>query len=69
LIAQKAEAYFGLGLVHESTTAAKEAYKIAYPIGSQKTISRIKSLYTVLESSPYRKEKSVAQLGMVLTGM
>ncbi len=66
LVAQKAEAYFGLGLVKESTTAAKEAYEIAYPIGSQKTISRIKSLYMLLEDSPYRKEKSVAQLGMVL---
>jgi tetratricopeptide (TPR) repeat protein len=66
LNAQKAEAYFGLGLIDESTTASVEAYEIANSIGSQKTISRIKNLYTLLEGSSYRKEKSVAQLGVML---
>lgn len=68
LIAQKAEAYFGLGLIKESTVLAKEAYGIANSIGSQKTISRVKSLYSLLEGSPYREEKSVTQLGAVLSG-
>ncbi|WP_233097707.1 hypothetical protein [Dictyobacter vulcani] len=67
LIAQKAEAYYGLGCIDESAETAIDAFHIAHTIGSQKTIARVKNLYTLLNSSPYRKEKSVAQLGATLT--
>lgn len=66
LISQKAEAYYGLGFIHESTATAKEAFEIAQPIGSQKTISRVKDLYALLEQSSYRKESCVVQLGTIL---
>lgn len=66
LIAQKAEACYGAGDIDESVERAKEAFSIANTIGSQKTLARIKSLYTVLDQSPYRKESSVIQLGTLL---
>ena len=66
LIAQKAEAYYGLGCIDESTLTALEAFNIARSIGSQKTIARVKTLYTSLTQSRYKKESSVAQLGRVL---
>lgn len=66
LIAQKAEAYYGLGFISESTLAAKEAFEIARLIGSQKTISRVQDLYTLLSQSIYRKENCVVQLGTTL---
>jgi tetratricopeptide (TPR) repeat protein len=69
LIAQKAEAYYGLGYVDQSTEAAEMAYSIARNIGSEKTISRVKNLYAALQQSPYRKAKSVINLGMMLGTM
>jgi tetratricopeptide (TPR) repeat protein len=66
LIAQKAEAYYGLGYIDESVSAAQEAFGLASSIGSQKTIARVKSLSTLLNRSPYRMENSVAQLGRIL---
>jgi len=66
LIAQKAEAYYGLGYVDLSTENAEMAYSIAHQIGSEKTISRVKNLYMALQQSPYRKARSVTELGMIL---
>jgi hypothetical protein len=42
------------------------AYSIARNIGSEKTISRVKNVYAALQQSPYRKAKSVTNLGMML---
>jgi transcriptional regulator with XRE-family HTH domain len=66
LIAQKAEAYFGLGQIDGCIEAAKMAYNIARSIGSEKTISRVKNLNLSLQKLPYRKEQCVVQLGMML---
>ncbi len=66
LIAQKAEAYYGLELIKESIKTAIEALILAQAIGSQKTINRVKDLHSLLELSRYRKEKDVVQLGTML---
>ena len=50
----------------ESINTAKDAFKIARAIGSQRTIARVTDLCTLLDNSPYRKESSVAQLKAVL---
>jgi hypothetical protein len=63
LIAQKAEAYYGLGYINESVSTALDAFEIAHTIGSQKTMARVHNLYTQLKQSPYGKERSVLQLG------
>ena len=67
LIAQKAEAYYELGLIGESTEEAVNALTIAKTIGSQKTINRVKVLHSLLEQSRYRKDTGVVQLGTMLT--
>jgi hypothetical protein len=67
LIAQKAEAFYGLGSVDESTKTAIEALTIAQTIGSQKTMNRVKDLHSILEQSRYRKENGVVQLRTMLT--
>jgi tetratricopeptide (TPR) repeat protein len=67
LIAQKAEAFYGLGLIDESTKSAMEALTIAQPIGSQKTIDRVKCLHLLLQQSQYKNEKGVVHLGKMIT--
>ncbi len=67
LIAQKAEAYYGLHLIEESALTAKEAFSIASTIGSQKTIDRVQILHMDLAQSPYKKESSVLQLEKLLS--
>jgi tetratricopeptide (TPR) repeat protein len=66
LIAQKAEAYFGLGLIDLSVSTAEEALMLARSVGSQKTAARIQSLHSLLQASKWRKEHSVARLGALL---
>jgi tetratricopeptide (TPR) repeat protein len=66
LIAQKAEAYYGLELIEESIKTAIEALILAQTIGSQKTMNRVRDLHSLLEQSRYRKEKDVVQLGTML---
>jgi tetratricopeptide (TPR) repeat protein len=66
LIAQKAEAYFGLGLIDLSVSTAEEALMLARSVGSQKTAARIQSLHSLLQASKWRKERSVARLGALL---
>jgi len=41
-------------------------YVFAQPIGSQKTIDRVKNLHSLLEQSPYRKETGIVHLGTML---
>ncbi len=67
LIAQKAEALYGDGLVDASVATAEEAWALANSVGANKTIARVKILHTTLLQSPWRKEQSVARFGAKLT--
>lgn len=67
LIAQKAEALYGDGLVDASVATAEEAWALATSVGANKTIARVKILHTTLLQSPWRKEQSVARFGAKLT--
>jgi tetratricopeptide (TPR) repeat protein len=66
IIAQKAEAYYGLGAINECIMNAKEALTLARSAGSNKTIDRVRNLYSILEQSPWGKDQSIAQLGDML---
>ncbi len=67
LLSQKAEAYYGLGYIDESVSIAEEALKLARSIGANKTLARVRTLHTTLLQSSWRKERSIAQLGAVLS--
>ena len=67
LLAQKAEAYYGLGYIDETVTIAEEAITLARSIGANKTLARVRILHTDLLQSPWRKERSIARLGAVLS--
>ena len=62
LIAQKAEAYYGLGEIDTCVTTAEEALTLAHAVGASKTIARVKDLHATLTQSHWRKEQSVARL-------
>lgn len=67
LLAQKAEAYYGLGFIDESVTIAEEALILARSVEASKTLVRVRNLHTTLLQSPWRKERSIARLGAVLS--
>ncbi len=67
LLSQKAEAYYGLGYIDETVTIAEEAITLARSIGANKTLARVRTLHTTLLQSPWRKERSIARLGAVLS--
>lgn len=66
LLAQKAQAYYGLNDLWECITMAEEAYKLADAVGSAKTLARLRSLQQTLLHSRWGKEASVIRLGMLL---
>jgi transcriptional regulator with XRE-family HTH domain len=66
LLAQKAEAYYGLGAIEACTASANEALALGRSAGSNKTIARVRTLYDHLLQSSWRKEPSVTQLGETL---
>lgn len=66
LIAQKAEAYYGLGFIDMCCLTAEEALTLARSVGSDKTIGRVEQLHAALLESRWRKEVSVARLGALL---
>jgi hypothetical protein len=66
ILAQKAEAFLGLGTLDACIMNAQEALFLAKTAGSNKTMARINALYTALVGSPWRKEQGVIQLGMAL---
>ncbi len=66
LIAQKAEAFYGLKQVGECIEVAEEACILANAVGSRKTIERLQRLYLVLAKSRWRKENGVERLGALL---
>jgi len=67
LLAQKAEAYYGLGEVDASVMIAEEALLLAHSVGASKTHVRVQQLHATLLQSPWRKERSTAHLGALLT--
>lgn len=66
LLAQKAEAYYGLGAIEACTASASEALTLGRSAGSGKTIARVRSLHTTLAQSSWGKESGIAQLGEML---
>jgi tetratricopeptide (TPR) repeat protein len=67
LLAQKAEACYGLGILDDCISHALTAVTLARSAGSRKTEDRIKTLHTKLAQSPWRKEQSVSQLEKALS--
>jgi len=66
LIAQKAEALYGLKEIAACIDLAEEAYALAEAVGSQKTLARLRTLYAWLVQSRWRKEAGVVRLGALL---
>jgi tetratricopeptide (TPR) repeat protein len=66
LIAQKAEALYGLQHITECAMIAEEAFVLAKSVGSMKTIARIKILHASLAQSRWKGEPGVARLGALL---
>lgn len=62
LLAQKAEAYYGLGIIDACTSNALSALLLARSAGSSKTEDRIRTLHAKLTQSSMRKEQSIIQL-------
>lgn len=67
LIAQKAEAYYGLGMIDACIGNALSALSLARSAGSSKTENRIRTLYTTLIQSSRGKDQSVIQLKETLS--
>lgn len=67
LIAQKAEAYYGLGIIDACTSNALAALSLARSAGSSKTEDRIRTLHIKLTQSTRGKEPSVIQLKEALS--
>ena len=66
LMAQKAEALYGLHDIAECIVAAEEAVVLANSVGSTKTIARVKQLHGSLVESRWKAEPQVARLGALL---
>jgi tetratricopeptide (TPR) repeat protein len=69
LKAQKAEAYYGLGLIDLCCTEATETWLLARSIGSNKTLARLRKVHLNLVLSRWKKEQSVLDLGWVIANM
>ena len=67
LLAQKAEALYGLSLIDESVTIAEEALGLARSVGANKTFARVRNLHISLQQSSWGKERSIARLGALLS--
>ena len=66
LLAQRAEAYYELGVLDACSSDALTALSLARSAGSNKTEARVRTLYTTLAQSPWGKEQSVIKLGKKL---
>ena len=64
LVAQKAEAYYGLKNLDACIASAEEACAMATAVGSGKTLARLQRLYKTLARQ--RKDNSVERLGALL---
>ena len=67
LMAQKAEAYYGLGIVDACTKTAEDALVLASAVGANKTTATVKKLHAALTQSLWRKEEGITRLGKVLS--
>src|SRR5690606_12722727 len=65
LLAQKAEAYFKLGIIDACVLNLKEAYTLARSSGSSKVINKVKALYNNLTQSKWRKDWYVAEINQI----
>jgi transcriptional regulator with XRE-family HTH domain len=66
LLAQKAEAYFGLSYIEECSGTAEETIYLARSVRSSRTETLIRGLYHKMQGSRWQKEPAVARLGAVL---
>ncbi len=66
LLAQKAEACYGLGWIDECAAYAEESLFIARSVGSQRITRRVQKLHTTLFISRWKNEPCVARLGALL---
>ncbi len=66
LFAQRADAYYELGVIDACCSDALEALSLARSAGSQKTEARIRTLYTTVAQSQWGKEQGIIQLGNAL---
>ncbi len=66
LVAQKAEALYGLQNITECAMIAEEAVVLANSVGSARTIARIKMLHESLMQSRWKHESGVARLEALL---
>ncbi|PRX40896.1 helix-turn-helix protein [Planifilum fimeticola] len=67
LLTQKAEAYYGLGILDACVHNAQDAFMLARSAGSSKIMNKVKTLHTKLIQSKWRKDPNIADLGNVLT--
>ena len=67
LLSQKAEALYGLGHIDQCAFIAEEALTMAQSVGSNKTVARVRGLHASLKQSQWRKERSIARLGALLS--
>ena len=62
LFAQKAEAYFILGIIDACVDNLKKAYALARSSGSSKVMDKVKAQYCNLTHSKWRKDRYVTEL-------
>lgn len=62
LFAQKAEAYFKLGIIDACVDNLKNAYALAQSSGSNKVMDKVKAQYRNLTHSKWRKDRYVTEL-------
>jgi hypothetical protein len=67
LLAQRAEAYYELGVIDACSSDALTALSLARSAGSNKTEARVRTLYTTVIQSQWGKEQSIIQLGNALS--
>jgi transcriptional regulator with XRE-family HTH domain len=68
LLVQKAEAYYGLGIIDKCVCNVQDAFTLAHSVGSKKTLDRIQVLHTNLIQSQWGKDRVVTDLSSVLVG-
>jgi tetratricopeptide (TPR) repeat protein len=67
LVAMKAEAHFKMGSLDACIDSAKEALTLAQAVGLNKIVARVLKLHAELQQSQWKKEASIAQLGIMLS--
>lgn len=68
LLAQKAEAYYGLNVLDACIINGEEALNLALDSGSSKVLASLKTLHSHLSQSSWGKEPSVVEFGTLIGG-